>query len=229
MAINASINKEGNATLYVNPEFCVSTDVICWKELAVKVTETEVTCFGILSAECRGVSLYKDKEWKPAGQKATYRIYAKEKQQYDRNTNKYITAEVSKDEALLYNRLSAKVKEIDAEILIGNIVPWVNPFIYELDATDPANTAMLTKLTGQLISLDVHPGPYELTQAEITTALDTTFTSKKGTYSKPELEVERLNARYRFFESQLTDMFEFTSIYDLAGQIEALKPSSETL
>jgi len=197
--------------------------------LALKVTDTEVTCFGILSSECRGVSSYKDKEWKPAGQKATYRVYAKEKQQWDKDTSKYIKVDVSKDEGLLYKVLSDKAKEGDDLIFTGNITPWVNPFIYELDATDDANIVMLKKLTSQLAILAVHPGPHELTQAEIAIALDATSTSKKGTYSKPETESEHLQARYDFFQAQLADMFEFTSFYDLAGQIVAMSDGVEQL
>lgn len=229
MAINVSINKEGQTSLYVNPDFCVSTDTIHWKELVLKATDSEIICFGILSAECRGVSHYKEKDWKPEDKRAIYRVYAKEKQQYDKETSKYITVDVSNDEALLYRMLSAKAKELDGEILVGNITPWVNPFIYELDATDDANTAMLQKLTSQLVSLTKHPNPHELTQSEIASAIDSTFTSKKGTYFKPETESERLLARSNFIHSQLADAFEFTSLYDLAGQIESLKSSSDTL
>ena len=228
MTINVSINKEGNTTLYVNTDFIVSTDTIHWQELVLKVTDTEVICFGILSAECRGVSSYKEKDWKPAGKKVTYRVYAQEKQQWDKDTSKYITIDVSKDEALLYKTLSAKAKELDGEILAGNITPWVNPFIYELDTTDSQNAAMIQKLINQLTSLTVHPGPHELTQAEIATAFDSTFTSKKGTYSQPEFESERLQARYNFFRAEIEEMFEFTSLDNLAGQIIAVKSGAET-
>ena len=112
MAINVSINKEGNTTLYANPDYCISTDTIHWQELVLKDIDTEVICYGILSAECRGVSSYKEKDWKPAGKKVTYRVYAQEKQQYDKDTSKYITIDVSKDEALLYKTLSAKAKAV---------------------------------------------------------------------------------------------------------------------
>jgi len=230
MAINVSINKEGNITLYVNTDFIVSTDIICWQELILKDVGTEVICYGILSSECRGVSSYKDKDWKPEGKKVTYRVYSKDKQQWDKDTSKYITVNVSKDEALIYNRLSYKAKEFEGKILTGNITPWVNPFIYELDASDTANLPMIQKLTNQIALLTVHTGPYELTQANLDAMIESTAFTKKGTYSKPETEAERLQARYTFLCSQFEELFTgYDSLADLGTQISATAEGSGSL
>ena len=113
-------------------------------------------------------------------------------------------------------------------ILTGYIVPWVNPYLWELDLTAPANIELARKLTRQLESLDVATAPFELTEAEITAALEANnYSSKKGTYTKPETELERLSARADFLKEQLADLFEFTTLYNLAGQIEATKANSE--
>jgi len=221
MSINVSTNKDGQTSLYANPDFCISTDTIHWKELVLKATDTEVICFGILSAECRGVSSFKDKDWKPEGKKVTYRVYSKEKEQWDKNTSKYIVAAVNKDEALLYKMLSAKAMEFGEKILVGNVTPWVNPFIYELDATDVVNLPMIQKLSNQCVQLDLHPEPHELTQSEINALQESTGT-KKGTYSKSETEAERLQARYTFLCSHFEEVFDdCTSLADLGSQIAA--------
>ncbi|MEG4323146.1 MULTISPECIES: hypothetical protein [unclassified Microcoleus] len=222
MAINVSVNKEGCTTLYINSDFIVSTDIIVWQELVLEDKGTEVICYGILSSECRGVSSYKEKEWKPAGKKAFYRVYSKEKQQWDKETNKYITVKVSKDETVLYDKLSCKAKESVGTILKGSITPWVNPFIYELDASLPSNAPLIQKMTNQLVVVTECPEPHQLTQTEITTAFDSVLVSKKGTYTAPESESKRLLARYEFFQSQLED-FDYKSLSDLACQIEGLK------
>lgn len=229
MSISVSINKEGKATVWGNPEFNTSKDVLHFKEVVLCKTDTEVTCYGILTSASVGVSCTKDKDWKPGGARVSYRVFAKEKQQWDKEASKFVTTKVHDDEALLYKVLSDVCGRFPQQtILTGNIVPWVNPYLWELDARDANNVELIKKLTKQLETLHEAVAPFELTEAEIATALEpATPGNKKGTYTKPETESERLKAREIFFKEQLAELFEYKDVYDLACQIEATKANSE--
>ena len=232
MSISVSINKEGKATVWGNPEFNTSKDVLHFKEVVLGKTDTEVTCYGILTSASVGVSCAKNKDWKPDGARITYRVFAKEKQQWDKETSKFVATKVHDDEALLYKVLSDICDRTFPQqtILTGKITPWVNPMLWELDATDTGNAELIKKLTKQLESLDVATAPFELTEAEIAIALEpTTYGNKKGAYTKSETESERLKARETFFKEQLVDLFEYKDVYDLARQIEAAKAKAETI
>ncbi|MEG4323070.1 MULTISPECIES: hypothetical protein [unclassified Microcoleus] len=232
MSVSVSINKEGKATIWSNPEFNTSKDVLHFKEVVLCKTDTEVTCYGILTSASVGVSCTKDKDWKPGGARVTYRVFAKEKQQWDKETSKFVVTKVHDDEALLYKVLSDVCDRTFPQqtILTGNIVPWVNPYLWELNATDESNVALIKKLTKQLESLDVATAPFELTEAEIVTALEPpTYGNKKGAYIKPETESERLKARETFFKEQLADLFEYKDVYDLACQIESTKSEAAAI
>ena len=229
MSISISINKEGKASVWGNPDFNTSKDVLHFKEVVLVATETEVTCYGVLTSNSVGVGCSKDKDWKPDGAKVTYRVFAKEKQQWDKEAGKFVTAAVHRDENLLHKILSDVCKTFpEKAILTGNITPWINPYFWELDAGDESNLPLLQKLTSQVESLRLAIEPFELSETEIATALETSsYSGKKGgTYAKAETESERLNARLVFFKEQLADLFEFTTLYDLAGQVEASKANS---
>lgn len=225
MAISASINKDGKVTLWTNPEFNISKDLINFREVVLNATDTEVTCYGILTADCVGVSCSKDKAWKPEGQRVIYRVFKDEKQAWDKEVSKFVTTKVHKDENLLYRVLCDKVNTYPiGTVFLGNIIPWVNPYLWEIDHKDLDNLSLIERLTKPLESLIPAAEPYELTQSEIASAFEAnTFNKKTGTYVKPEIESERLEARFKFLKAQLEDVFQFTTLYDLAGQIEATK------
>ncbi|HBK21652.1 MAG TPA: hypothetical protein DDZ60_03835 [Planktothrix sp. UBA10369] len=230
MTINFSTNKDGISSLYVNYESLSNSDSIYWDEAVIFRDEDKITIFGIISSASRGVVSYKDRNWRPDFQECTLKIYAKKKSQWDTASSKFITVDVGKEEAHLYLvLLTIQTTNSNNAVLRGPLNPWLNPFFWDLNLSDPASDRIGEQFVKQLHQLTLHPNPSRLSVTQIQPQ---EASVKKlgggGNWAKGETELERLIVRSQYLESQGTLIFDYKSLYDLASQIEAMKNEPTT-
>jgi hypothetical protein len=231
MSIAVSTNKEGVTALYINDSLS-SVDSIVWKEVVIIPSDEIITCYGILSADSIGLANYKNKEWIAEGSRASLKVHgSKTKQAWNKEAGKYLDTTVSKDELHLYSLLQQELDRHDECSLKGFISPWVNPYYWEF-CSNPQDAPRAKKINDEIVSLSPVVGSTLLTRDEINTFKAAASSSKKaysGGYSKGETESERLAARMNFFSTQMSEIFSFTTLYDLSGQIVAIKPGTESM
>lgn len=232
MTISVSTNKDGRTSLYVNDSLS-SVDKIVWNEFVIIASDEAITCYGILSSTSVGLTNYKNKEWLPGGSKASFKVYgSKTKQSYNKDVGKYQDTPVTQDELHLFSLLKRESDTHGDCRLEGFISPWINPYYYDF-AKNPADAGRAKKINDETVWLTPIVKPGILTDDEIETFKSTLgATAKKygsGSYLKGETESERLAARLTFFTTQMAEVCEFKSLYDLSSQLVSIREGSDKL
>ncbi|MCC3428510.1 MAG: hypothetical protein JGK12_32570 [Microcoleus sp. PH2017_01_SCD_O_A] len=189
------------AKLNVSPERLTVADTIAVTEMIVSLSPDSLDMTMILNASCVGIES-RDKGFKAENSKCNLSFKREKKQQYSVEQKKYEEVAVSKDENYLFVILSDFFVKNPAVGYTGQILPWINPFFWELiDQNTAASSAMAGTMKDKIFSLS--------------------FSNNKGAYTKAESEAEKLQARVAFLKAQTSCLFDWQTLGELALIIRA--------
>ncbi|MCC3639077.1 MAG: hypothetical protein JGK13_32930 [Microcoleus sp. PH2017_37_MFU_D_B] len=187
------------AKLNVSPERLTVADTIAVTEMIVSLSPDSLDMTMILNASCVGIES-RDKGFKAENSKCNLSFKREKKQQYSVEQKKYEEVAVSKDENYLFVILSDFFVKNPAVGYTGQILPWINPFFWELiDQNTAASSAMAGTMKDKIFSLS----------------------NNKGAYTKAESEAEKLQARVAFLKAQTSCLFDWQTLGELALIIRA--------
>ncbi|MCC3445782.1 MAG: hypothetical protein JGK01_29940, partial [Microcoleus sp. PH2017_03_ELD_O_A] len=211
------------AKLNVSPERLTVADTIAVTEMIVSLSPDSLDMTMILNASCVGIES-RDKGFKAENSKCNLSFKREKKQQYSVEQKKYEEVAVSKDENYLFVILSDFFVKNPAVGYTGQILPWINPFFWELiDQNTAASSAMAGTMKDKIFSLSPLPALNYLTEEDKTklVAGANQFSNNKGAYTKAESEAEKLQARLAFLKAQTSCLFEWQTLGELALIIRA--------
>ncbi|MGB7708792.1 MAG: hypothetical protein WBL95_04460 [Microcoleus sp.] len=226
MTISASV-KDGTISLLVYYESLNNTDSVYFEEMVILRNEECVTCYGVLSSASVGVVNFKERTWRPDSQIVTLKFHRKQKQQWDKDSNKFVTAAVVMDEAKIYSLLMKYGEATEGKVLCGSIKPWINPMYWELGTDSESDIALAERFIKTVFSLTPVEFRKKLKDTDIASAREQA--NKKfgsGGYSKSENTSEKIAANLAFLRAEFNGIFEFKNVRELAEGIEALPPAS---
>lgn len=221
MTISASV-KDGAVTLTIYYESLFNMDSVYFDEMVILRNEECVTCYGILSSASVGITNFKERTWRVDSQIATLKFYRSKKQQWDKESSKFVTVSVCMDEAKLYAVLAKYGEATEGSVLSGSIKPWINPMYWELGNDSESDIALAERFIKGVLSLSPVESPKKLKDTDIAAAREQS--NKKfgpGSYSKAETTSEKIAANLAFLKAEFSGVMEFRSLYELAEQIEA--------
>lgn len=211
------------AKFNVNEKSITVADVIGVQEMIVNVTPDSVDMCIVMSSDTVGVTS-KDKNFKPAGNKGILSFKKDKKQEYSVDEKKYVEVAVSTDENYWFTILSDYFAKNPAPGYSGQILPWINPFFWELiNQNSSASSEMAGTMKDKLFALTPLNVLTSLTDDDKTKLISTSSFGSKGSFgAKQESEAEKLAARLAFFNQQVGTLVEFKSIGELAAMMPAI-------
>lgn len=211
------------AKLNIETERLTVADIIGIKECVVLASDSSIDFVAILSDECVGIQS-KEKNFQALNKKCKFSLYKDKKQQYSVDEKKYIDTPVTEDENYLFVILRDYITKNPAVGYSGQILPWINPFFWELiNQNTAASSLMAEGMKNKLFTLSPLEALTELTDDDKKSLSASSFNGGKQAYAKAESESEKLQARFAFFKSQLTPLIgDFGSIGELAVIVPGL-------
>lgn len=212
------------AKLNISLEKLTVADIIGIQEMIVSNTADTIDMTMILSNSCIGIES-KDRTFKAENNKCNLSFKREKKQQYNVDQKKYEEVEVSKDENYLFVILSDFFTKNPAVGYTGQILPWINPFFWELiNQNTAASSEMAGTMRDKLFTLRPLATLSTLTEEDKNklTTVASYGNGSKGGYTKAESEAEKLAARLAFLKAQTSSLFEWQTIGELAVIIPGL-------